>query len=255
MREEPGTMSGLLSARETAAELRLYALGSSILEKFKASSIFLRDQVLKHTRSKSVAEFYTFVFSFLILLGVLCWSLTSSIRNSLGDIVLIYQAFLAAQQFTKSALQSLAKLYGHSFFLADVFGFLDLSSSIKDPKSAISLASKMKTGIEFKGVDFKYPDSDRLILNRLSLEIPPQATIAILGKNGAGKSTLIKLLSRLYDPNSGQIMIDGTDIRDYKVSELRDFISIMCQEPIRFSDTLEQSILKGSPGIKRSSLF
>jgi len=104
------------------------------------------------------------------------------------------------------------------------------------------MPTKIKYGIEFRNVSFRYPDRQDWALRNVNLHIKPGEKIALVGANGAGKTTLIKLLTRLYDPTEGQILLDGVDLRDFDPDELRDHIGVIFQDFVRFQNTAGENI-------------
>lgn len=100
--------------------------------------------------------------------------------------------------------------------------------------------------IEFVNADFQYPSRNQKVLNSMNLKIPATKKIALVGHSGCGKSTTANLLLRLYDLTGGKLLIDGIDIRDYNVRELRKQIGIVMQEPLLFNTTIKENILYGN---------
>jgi ATP-binding cassette subfamily B protein len=100
--------------------------------------------------------------------------------------------------------------------------------------------------IAFKNVSFRYPEADTYVLEDFSLTLPAQKVTAIVGENGAGKTTLSKLLGRLYDPQEGRVLIDGVDVREYRVRDLREQITTLFQQPMRYQATVTQNIVTGN---------
>jgi ATP-binding cassette, subfamily B, bacterial MsbA len=125
-----------------------------------------------------------------------------------------------------------------------VFSILDIKPSILDKDNPVEMKS-FNNKIEFKGVSFKYEKSE-LILNNINCEINKGQVVAIVGPSGAGKSTFIDLIPRFYDVTEGQVLIDGTDVRDMRISSLRDMMGIVTQETILFNDTVYNNIAYGS---------
>jgi ATP-binding cassette, subfamily B, bacterial len=104
--------------------------------------------------------------------------------------------------------------------------------------------------VSFRDVRFAYPGAaaDAPVLRGVSLEVPPGTRVGIAGQTGAGKTTLIQLLCRFYDPTAGQILLDGTDLRDYRLADLRNQFAVVLQEPVLFSTTIAENIAYGRPG-------
>ncbi len=127
-----------------------------------------------------------------------------------------------------------------------VFEFIDEEYDIVDKPNAIEL-KKVEGQITFDKVSFKYNDNESLVLKELSLDVKPGETIALVGMSGGGKSSLVSLIPRFYDVTSGRILLDGTDIRDFKARTLRDKIGMVLQDNILFSESVKMNILMGNP--------
>ncbi len=128
-----------------------------------------------------------------------------------------------------------------------VFEVLDTLPDVEERKDALSLEG-IEHGIEFDHVDFRYSEEGENVLKDITFRVSPGTLAAIVGSSGAGKTTLVDLLPRFYDPQSGAIRIDGTDIRDVSLSSLRSLIGIVSQHTILFNDTLRNNIAYGMPG-------
>jgi ATP-binding cassette subfamily B protein len=107
--------------------------------------------------------------------------------------------------------------------------------------------------VEFQGVSFGY-NGEQQILHDVSFAIPAGTRLGIAGKTGAGKSTLLSLLMRFYDPNTGQVLLDGVDVRDYTLADLRNQFAIVMQEPVLFSTSIAENIAYGRPGARMEDI-
>jgi len=125
-----------------------------------------------------------------------------------------------------------------------IFEIIDTEPSIKDKVDALSL-TEFKNTIEFKNVSFHYQDSDELVLNDVSFEIKKGSVVALVGPSGSGKSTLVDLLPRFYDPTDGLIAIDGIDLKETKIADLRKLMGIVTQETILFNESIKNNIAYG----------
>jgi ATP-binding cassette subfamily B protein len=185
--------------------------------------------------------------------GAACvgWILWQAVRGraSLGDVALFYQAFQQGEGMVRRLLEGMGQLYANSLYLGNLFAFLGLTNRIVDPARPVAAPRQVTRGIRFRRVSFRYPGSPRNALIDLDLTIPAGQVVALVGPNGAGKSTLIKLLCRFYDPDQGAIEIDGIDLRALALDDLRGLITVLFQEPVRYSFTVAESIALGhQPG-------
>ena len=131
---------------------------------------------------------------------------------------------------------------------------LEIEPDIKDKDNAVEL-SNIKGDIRFDDVSFKYNDNAHRVLKHINLEIPSGAYMALVGSSGAGKTTLCNLIPRFYDVTKGKILIDGTDIRDIKIKNLRDNIGIVQQDVYLFAGTVYENILYGRPTATREEVI
>jgi ATP-binding cassette subfamily B protein len=164
---------------------------------------------------------------------------------TLGDLALFYQAFHRGQSLLRALLGNVGQIYSHTLFLGNLFEFLDLNAQITDPLHPIPAPTTLKEGICFRQVVFRYPGSEQVALRDFDLTIPAGQIVALVGANGAGKTTLIKLLCRLYDPEDGQITMDGIDLRDLSLKELRRRITVLFQFPVDYHATAAHNIALG----------
>lgn len=237
----------LISSQEYAKELRLYGLGDLFTSRFKELHWRVAMERLKINRKRAMAEmagqFFTILVAFALLAFIARGALTGAI--TLGGLVMYYQAFQRGQTSLQSTLKGLAELYEDSLFLRTLFDFLHLEPAIADPPAPRTLPKKAHYGIGFERVLFQYPSSAAPALREVSFQIAPGEHIALVGENGSGKSTLIKLICRLYDPQSGRITLDGFDLRDYAVADLRKSMSVLLQDFSQYHTTARENIWYG----------
>jgi ATP-binding cassette subfamily B protein len=155
-------------------------------------------------------------------------------KISLGDMTLYLSIFRQGQSTFQAILSAVGSIYQNNLFMANLFDFLGLKPAMSIAVQRQRLPLPLRTGIEFRGVGFRYAESADWALRDIDLAIRPGEKIALVGPNGAGKTTLIKLLSRLYDPTAGAILIDGIDIRALDPLELRQRIGIIFQDFVRY---------------------
>ena len=136
----------------------------------------------------------------------------------------------------------MSQIYSNCLFLESLFDFLNLESQIKEAAIPTNMPGTLKSAIRFDQVTFRYPSTERFALRDFDLTIPAGRVMAIVGNNGAGKSTLVKLLCRLYDPESGRIELDGIDLRELPIRELRNSITVLFQEPVHYHASVHENI-------------
>jgi len=168
--------------------------------------------------------------------------MTINRQITLGDLTLYSGAFAQSQGQFKAIISNIASLYENNLFINNLFTFLSLEPRIAAPINPAKLKPQIREGVEFKNVSFSYPGVDKLVLKDVSLKINPNESIAIVGENGAGKTTIVKLLSRLYDPQEGEIVLDGVDIKSFEPREYQELIGIIFQDFTQFYLTARENV-------------
>ncbi|MBL0225861.1 MAG: ABC transporter ATP-binding protein [Geobacteraceae bacterium] len=237
----------ILTERNSAAEMRLFDLGSHHRSAFQRLRAQLRTGRLALSRDEMKAELAAGTIAWLGGLGGMAWMLlrVSNGLARLGDLVLCYQAFQQGQKLLRSLMESAGRIYRSSLFLDNLFLFLSQQPQLTRPDNPQPVPANLQDGISFEGISFRYPGSERDALSGFSLTLPARRVTAIVGHNGAGKSTLIKLLCRFYDPHEGSILLDGVDLRRFDPAELRRGITVLFQEPVRYHTTAAENIAMG----------
>lgn len=234
----------LLTSGQTAPEVRLFVLGDYFENAFRSLRKVLREKRIALARDQGLAELAAGA-STLVVTGAACvWMVLKTLRGqlSLGDLALLYQAFQQGLRLARELLQSVGELYQNTLFLGNLFEFLALEPRVLSPASPVPVPRHLHEGIRFQNINFRYSDAERLALRDFELFVPHGGVVAIVGPNGAGKSTLVKLLCRFYDPESGSITIDGTDLRNFAVDELRRHITVLFQEPVHYNASVRENI-------------
>ncbi len=240
----------VLTNSETAAEVRLFALSDHFQQLFRQLRQQLRGEQLRMAWQQSLAELSAALLALLITGSVLAWMGWQALTGivTLGTLALFYQAFNQGQQLLRSLLNNFGEFYSNGLFLSDLYEFLDLEPQVADPLSPVIAPTQLHEGVQFDGVTFSYPGSERPALQDFNLTVPAGKITAIVGLNGAGKTTLIKLLCRLYDPDAGSISLDGVDIRQMRANDVRRLITVLFQHPVHYNATVSENIRLGARG-------
>jgi ATP-binding cassette subfamily B protein len=130
-------------------------------------------------------------------------------------------------------------------FITDLLDFFNLKSRVFSKPNALPAPRPMQQGFEFQDVSFAYPGQRRLVLSNVSFQLRPTERIALVGENGQGKTTIVKLLTRLYDPTGGRILLDGVDLREYQLEDLWKEIGVIFQDFMRYDMTAAENIAIG----------
>ncbi len=245
----------LMTAAETAAELRLFRLGAHFQTLYKTVRRKLRAERLQIARRQGRAEFAAAVMALFITGAALTWMVWKAMQGlvTLGDLALVYAAFNQGQRLMRALLENVGQLYANTLFIGNLFEFLALKPIVTEalPEKAKPLQA-VHDEIRFLDVSFSYPQTERKALEDFNLTVPAGQIAAIVGPNGAGKTTLIKLLCRFYDPETGRIEIDGTDLREVATHDLRRLMTVLFQQPVHYHTTVRENVRYGDLELKPS---
>ncbi|MFP5388599.1 MAG: ABC transporter ATP-binding protein, partial [Thermoleophilia bacterium] len=186
-----------------------------------------------------------------LILGVGAWHVMQG-KLSVGELIVLLTYITSVYQPLEQISTTVGMVHEQLVQFDATLRLLDTEPEVKEKPGALAMG-RAKGRIAAKDVSFSYASRKRT-LSGISFEAAPGERVAIVGQTGAGKSTLMSLLIRFYDPKSGRIEIDGVDIRDLELNSLRDQISVVLQEPLLFSGTIEENIAYGSPGASRQSI-
>jgi ATP-binding cassette subfamily B protein len=234
----------LLTDYKAVKEIKLFGLGEPLLGRY--ADLFWKfvreDQAIAWRRSW--ASLGWGLLSTLSYYGSYAWIVWRAVDGAitLGDMTLYLNIFRSSQNMFESVFYGLSDLYENGLFLSNLFTFLELQPQMSIAAEPKPLPREIRQGIEFRNVSFKYEGHDEWALRDVNLVIRPGEKIALVGPNGAGKTTLIKLLTRLYDPTEGQILLDGVDLRDYDLNELRQKIGVIFQDFVQYYMTAAENV-------------
>jgi ATP-binding cassette subfamily B protein len=164
---------------------------------------------------------------------------------SVGDFIMYFYAVQRGLHSLTETLRGVSELHHQTLFLSNLYELLDVRPQVVDPPRPRPVPHPIVHGIRFENVSFAYPETPRNVLHDFSLTIRPGEHVAFVGENGAGKTTLVKLLCRFYDPTGGRITIDGIDLREFALADLRRIISVTFQDFVRYQLTARENITLG----------
>jgi ATP-binding cassette subfamily B protein len=236
----------VLANDDHAKEVKLFGLGPVLLERFKAlgETFYEEDRRLAIRRTAwayalsllGTAAFYgAYVF---MALAAAAGGLT------LGNMVLYVVAFRQGQQAFQSILSAIGGMYEDNLYMSNLFQYLAIEPDA--PLPALPAPALEELGIRFEGVGFRYPGKDTWALRHIDLFIPAGQSLALVGHNGAGKTTFIKLLTRLYEPTEGRILLDGRDFRAWDPEALRRRVGVVFQDFNQYQLKLRENVGLGS---------
>jgi ATP-binding cassette subfamily B protein len=237
-------LTNLLTTDSYNKEVKLFTLGDFFINRF--AKLFQRyyaenrGLVIRRYLAGAGWSMLTVLTSGLTFFYVAFRTLGGSI--SVGGLTLYVQAADGVSQAFSALLGGLQSMYEHQLYLKTLFELLDFQPLVRAPEQPAAVRRPMEQGIEFRNVSYAYEGKDEPALKNVSFTIDKGETVAIVGHNGAGKTTLVKLLARLYDPQEGQVLIDGRDVREYDPDELRGEFGVLFQDYVSYQFSARENI-------------
>jgi ATP-binding cassette, subfamily B, bacterial len=247
VRRELDYLRVLGGSREAAKELKLFGLKDFLIARFTR----LSDQIYRE--NVDLARRRLIVGSLLSMIGtagyysayvyVIWRTVTGSL--SIGTLYLLTGAIVQASANLQQIFSGLSSIADQALFLTDLLAFFEMQPTIRSRPHALPAPRPIVRGFEFRNVSFRYPGTSRLVLNRLSFHLRAGERVALIGENGEGKTTLVKLMTRLYDPVEGEVLLDGVDLREYNLEDLYREIGVIFQDFMRYEMTARENIAVG----------
>lgn len=243
-----GYMDFTITNEWFAKELRLFDIGGFFSKRSLALRRKLREEKIALAKRRTLREAVTHIFWAGALYGSIAVVALRAVQGAvtIGSLVMYYQALQRGQSYLQDFLYGMASLYENNLFLKNLSEFLDLKPRIGEIANPKKIPSPLRQGLVFENVSFAYPGKERPALQNISFTLKPGQKIALVGENGSGKTTLVKLMCRLYDPTGGRILLDGIDIRECSVNELRRQFSVIFQDFVRYHLSLAENIGLGN---------
>lgn len=238
-------VDSILNQPAYAKETRLLNLGDHLAQKHKRLREELREGRLAFVFRQSITSIGARAFTAVGLLVALVWLLGTGHGTqalTAGSLVVFVQAYQRLLATGEQALTAGATMSEGAHFIENLRTFLNLTPRIVDPANPKDFPTVIQSGISFRDVGFQYLGQESWALRNLSLDLPAGKITALVGENGAGKSTLVKLLCRLHDPTEGSVSIDGHDLRDFRVADVRAACSVVLQDFSRFPLTVRENV-------------
>ena len=231
-------------SKEAAKELKLFGLRGFLTDRFRGLSTQVYEEDVSLARRKAVAG------SFLSAIGTAgyytayvfaVWKTVTGVFT-FGTLTLLANAIREASSNLQQTFSTLSTIADQALFLTDLVAFFEMHPRVTSKPNALPAPRPIIRGFEFRDVSFRYPGSSRLVLQGFNFHLRPEERIALIGENGEGKTTIVKLLTRLYDPAEGQILLDGIDLREYDLEDLYREIGVIFQDFMRYEMTARENI-------------
>ena len=235
------------SSKEAAKELKLFGLAPFVTAEYARLADTLYDENVRLARRRLLSGVLLSFISTGSYYGAYAYVVFRTVNGDLswGDLQFLGGALAGANGGIQALFTTFSNIADQSLFLTDLVDFFKVQPTIRSKPDAIPAPRPMCEGVVFENVSFAYPGNQRLVLDRLNLRLGLGERIALVGANGQGKTTIVKLLVRQYDPTAGRILLDGVDLRDYRVEDLHREFGVVFQDFMRYDMTARQNIAVG----------
>ncbi len=232
----------VLAREDSAKEVKLYDLGPTLLQRYRDifAKLFVEDRRL--TLRRDGWGFVLGLIGTAALYGAYAWTALAAVatRITLGEMTMYLLLFRQGQTAVSAILSAVGGMYEDNLYLSNLYEYLEQPTPPREGDAATG--PKPGDGIRFEDVGFTYPGADAPALSGITLHLAPGRSLALVGENGSGKTTLIKLLTRLYDPDAGRILLDGLDLKAWDPAALRRRIGVIFQDFGRYQLLVGENI-------------
>jgi ATP-binding cassette subfamily B protein len=232
---------------ETAKEVKIFGLNRFLIERYRELALDFYDANRQlATRRAAWGSVLTALgtLGYYVAYAFIAWrTLTGSL--TIGDLTFLAGSFRRLRNLLEGLLIGFSQMAGQALYLDDLFSFFDIEPEIRSPENPRPFPQPIREGFVFDNVGFRYPGADRWAVRHLSFALRAGEVLALVGENGAGKTTVVKLLTRLYDPDEGRILLDGHDLREYDLDEVRANMGVIFQDFVRYHMTARENIAVG----------
>jgi ATP-binding cassette, subfamily B, bacterial len=235
----------LLGASSQAAkEVKIFGLGAYLTERYRTVALAIESEnrglAIRRAIAGSALNIVATGGYYGAYVVVLWKTLAGAV--TLGMFTFLTGAFSRSRSYIENILSSFTDISEEAMYLKDLFDFFKIQPSIHTAAGSIPAPRPIRDGFEFQNVTFAYPGSERAVVQNINFRLNSDEKVALIGQNGAGKTTLVKLMARLYDPTAGRILLDGVDLRDYDVEDVRREIGVIFQDYMRYDAIVRENI-------------
>ena len=241
-------------SKEAAKELKLFNLSDYLTNRFAALSQQIYKENVDLSRRKLMWGGLLSLLGTCGYYGAYVFAIWEALHGkyNVGAFFLITTSIQQASGNLQQAFSTASGIADQALFLTDLIGFFELKPVVQSKPDALPAPRPIRRGFEFRDVSFAYPGTERRVLKNFNFTIEPGQRVALIGENGQGKTTVVKLITRLYDPTEGQILLDGVDLREYSLDDLHREMGVIFQDFMRYEMTVRENIGVGQVEISHS---
>ncbi|MBV9157651.1 MAG: ABC transporter ATP-binding protein [Acidobacteriaceae bacterium] len=234
-------------SKEAAKELKLFGLSAFLTDRFTTLSNHIFDENLSLARKRLLAVSLLSMVSTAGYYGAYIWVIYETVTGvfSIGTLYFLTQSIMNASSNISQIFSTLSSIADQALFLTDLLAFFEMRPAVTSKPGALPAPRPIRSGFQLENVSFVYPGTTRQVLKGLNFRLEPGERIALIGQNGQGKTTIVKLMTRLYDPTEGRVLLDGVDLRDYDLEDLSREIGVIFQDFMRYEMTARENIAVG----------
>src|SRR3954471_3149675 len=235
------------ATKEAAKELKLFNLADFFTQRFaKLSDIIYQQDVDLAKKRLGIGSVLSIISTggYYGAYAYVIWRTVAG-RLSIGTFYFLITAIMQASSTIQQVFSTLSGIADQALFLTDLLAFFDMKPPIQTKPNALPAPRPIRQGFEFRNVSFQYPGNERRVIDHLNFHLHPTERVALIGENGQGKTTIVKLITRLYDPSEGQVLLDGIDLREYSLEDLYKEIGVIFQDFMRYEMRAAENIAVG----------
>ena len=232
-------------SRDGAKELKLFNLSDFFTGRFTVLSREIYEENVALSRRKLIAGGLLGIIATLGYYGAyafVIWRAIAGHYQNIGVYYLLTNAIMQASSNLQQVFSTASGIADQALFLTDLLAFFDMKPTVESKVDGRKVPRPIRQGFEFVNVSFSYPGTERRVLKDFNFHLRPGERIALIGENGQGKTTVVKLITRLYDPTEGQILLDGVDLREYDLDDLHHEMGVIFQDFMRYEMTARDNI-------------
>jgi ATP-binding cassette, subfamily B, bacterial len=247
MRRKMDYLRDVGGSKEAAKELKLFGLRDFLVSSFRGMADTIFNQNVDLSKRRLIVGVLLSMLATAGYYSAYALTFWDTFRGkfTIAILAVLISAILQVSANLQQIFVNASGVADQALFLTDLLGFFAMEPTVRSKPNAIKIPRPILQGVEFRNISFAYPGTTRLVLKDFNFHLRPGERVALIGENGQGKTTIVKLITRLYDPTDGQILIDGVDLRDYDMEDLCHEIGVIFQDFMRYEMTARENIAIG----------